>query len=137
MWTVFMIHYHYWLAIKSGHYSWFIIITHYHYSLSPLSTCYSLLWRKQTMNFAASICSRNPIKLSIIVNSFTVALPWSILKLNNLNFKKGQKCLIWIDNKENTGCPKKWDTKSLLGKGSNNQNGNLRWYLPWRGGTMG
>ena len=111
-----MIHYHYWLAIKSGHYSWFIIITHYHYSLSS-STYYSLLWRKQTMNFAASICSRNPIKLSIIVNSFTVALPWLILEMNNL---KNRKCLIWIDNKKNTGCPKKV---------TNGQNHNQIWVL--------
>ena len=27
-----------------------------------------------------------------------------------------------------------WINHSLLGKGANNQNGNLRWYLPWRGG---
>ena len=25
---------------------------------------------------------------------------------------------------------------SNLGKGANNQNGNLRWYLPWRGGSQ-
>ena len=27
-------------------------------------------------------------------------------------------------------------SRSPLGRGSNNQNGNLRWYLPWRGGGL-
>ena len=26
--------------------------------------------------------------------------------------------------------------RNNLGKGSNNQNGNLRWFLPWRGGGL-
>ena len=28
-----------------------------------------------------------------------------------------------------------WAIQIYLGRGSNNQNGNLRWFLPWRGGV--
>ena len=31
--------------------------------------------------------------------------------------------------------PRNWSSlQSMLGRGSNNQNGNLRWHLPWKGG---
>ena len=36
-----------------------------------------------------------------------------------------------VDNTGIPGCI--WH----LGKGANNQNGNLRWHLPWRGGSRG
>ena len=29
-----------------------------------------------------------------------------------------------------------WDLDKILGRGANNQNENLRWHLPWRGGGL-